>query len=155
MNQKYNIGWYKLAEFVWGKKKEQAIAIFKLLSHSLKDKSLALQLEGDILLSFNDKKAIDVYSKAAKLYHNENKPIHALAIYEHLNKLDPKNLVYYLEKLDLNIQINKQANIELNIKEILDLTKEEKLETFLNQILANKDNGKVLMEIFESYRYLV
>lgn len=155
MNQKYNIGWYKLAEFVWGKKKEQAIAIFKLLSHSLKDKALALQLEGDILLSFNDKKAIDIYSKAAQQYKIDNKPIHALAIYENLNKLEPKNLNYYMEKLDLNIQINEKAKIELNVKEIINLTKQENLEKSLNQILANKDNSKILIGIFETYQNII
>lgn len=97
--EKYNIAWFKLAEFVARGEKERALALYRLLVHSFDDKALAYQLEGDLLLSFNDDAAIDRYCIAAQLYHKQGRLIESAAIYEHLVTLDPENINYLLPML--------------------------------------------------------
>lgn len=107
MNQmssdKFNVAWFKLAEFVIRKEKERALYIFRLLVHSLNDAALIAQLEGDLLLSFNDEKAVDCYIKAAHLYEKSNRIMQAAAIYEHLgaltNQFDIPKLIAFYEQL--------------------------------------------------------
>ena len=62
-SQKYSIAWFKLAECVGRKEKERALAVYRLLSHSIGDEALTTHLEGDILLSFDDDVAIAKYKK--------------------------------------------------------------------------------------------
>lgn len=88
---KYTIAWFKLAEFVTRKEKERALGIYRLLVHSLHDDALALQLEGDLLLSFGDEKALEKYTKAAEAYTNLGKHVHAAGIYEHCLALRPES----------------------------------------------------------------
>jgi tetratricopeptide (TPR) repeat protein len=89
---KFNIAWFKLAEFVARKEKERAFGIYRLLVHSLPHSALAAQLEGDLFLAFNDEKAVSCYIKAAELYHQDGKIIQAIAIYEHCITLFSNNL---------------------------------------------------------------
>ncbi|MBA3954177.1 hypothetical protein H0X48_02565 [Candidatus Dependentiae bacterium] len=95
---KYTVAWFKLAEFVARKEKERALGIYRLLTHSLHDQAVAYQLEGDLLFSFADAKALDSYTKAAELYEQQGKYIQALAIYEHFITLNPLE-VSYAQKL--------------------------------------------------------
>ena len=85
---KFNVAWFKLAEFVARKEKERALGVYRLLVHSLHDESLAAQLEGDLLLAFNDGKALECYEKAACLYERAGKTIQAIAVREHCALLD-------------------------------------------------------------------
>ena len=71
---KFNVAWFKLAEFVGRKEKERALGVYRLLSHSLPDDAFAAQLRGRFLMAFYDEKAVDAYVKAARLYE-KNQPI--------------------------------------------------------------------------------
>ena len=51
---KTSLAWFKLAEFVTRGEKERALSIFRLLAHSIRHDALVVQLEGDILLAFDD-----------------------------------------------------------------------------------------------------
>lgn len=92
-SDKYNVAWFKLAEFVSRGERERALCLYKLLIHSFDDYALAAQLEGDILLSFNDiLAACQKYREAAALYINKKKIIEAAAVYEHILLLDKSSL---------------------------------------------------------------
>lgn len=96
-SDKFNVAWFKLAELVVRKEKERALYIYRLLVHSLQDEALTAQLEGDLLLSFNDEKAIDCYIRAATLYERSDRYIEAIAIYEQI--LSWRSLAEYSDRL--------------------------------------------------------
>lgn len=91
-SEKYNIAWFKLAEFVSRGEKERALAMYRLLSHSLEDKAFVQQLEGDLLLSFNDDAAYYRYGKAVATYLEHGRVAEAVAVYEHMVTLEPTTL---------------------------------------------------------------
>jgi tetratricopeptide (TPR) repeat protein len=109
-SDKYNIAWFKLAEYVSRGEKERALGIYRLLSHSIEDRAFARQLEGDILWSFNDTQAADKYQEAAQLYRQDQRVLQAAAIYEHLVMLVPDSMVY-LEHL-----VELYAHLEIKTK---------------------------------------
>lgn len=78
----YNIAWFKLADFVARGEKERALSVLRLLMHSVSDEALTYQLEGDILLAFNDDSAINRYQAAANLYQKNGKFQQAICIYQ-------------------------------------------------------------------------
>jgi len=82
--QKYQVAWFKLSEFIRRGEKERALGIYKLLMHTVDDTAFAKQLEGDLLLFFNDPGAPESYLAAALLYKKTNKLAQATAVYEHL-----------------------------------------------------------------------
>ncbi len=98
----YSIAWFKLADIVSRGEKERALSVYKLLMHSIQDEAFAYQLEGDILLSFNDDAALDRYHFAANLYVKRCDYQKAIAIYEHaaLYKNDLKILQALLDVYD-------------------------------------------------------
>lgn len=79
----YNVAWFKLADFVARGEKERALIVYKLLMHSVHDKAFSCQLEGDILLAFDDDAALDKYHQAANMYKKDKKLKKAVAVYEH------------------------------------------------------------------------
>jgi len=79
----YSIAWFKLADIVSRGEKERALSVYKLLMHSIQDEAFAYQLEGDILLSFDDDTALDRYHAAANIYKKNGNHQKAIAIYEH------------------------------------------------------------------------
>ena len=90
----HNIAWFKLAEFVTRGEKERALSVYKLLMHSVADQAFAHQLEGDILLAFDDAAAVDRYHNAANIYKKQKNYQKAIAVYEHVasSKQDLNNL---------------------------------------------------------------
>ena len=108
-SNKYSVGWYKLAEFVVKKEKERALGILRLLAHSLNDSAFASQLEGDLLSSFQDPKAVDCYVKAAQLFEKSSKTIEAVSVYEHLLTISPET-IEYLQKLLVLYQVLGNEN---------------------------------------------
>lgn len=78
----YNIAWFKLADFVARGEKERALSVLRLLMHSVSDEALTYQLEGDILLAFQDDLALDRYRTAANLYQKIGKFQQAICIYQ-------------------------------------------------------------------------
>jgi len=95
----HSIAWFKLADFVSRGEKERALSIYRLLVHSIADKAFAHQLEGDILLAFDDYVAIEHYHLAANLYKKEHDYQKAIAVYKHvvLVKKDLKALEAILD----------------------------------------------------------
>ena len=83
-SDKYSVAWFKLAEFVGRGEKERALGLYRLLMHSFDDRAFTYQLEGDLLLSFNDEEAQDRYIQAARLYQEDGNVFKAVAVYEHL-----------------------------------------------------------------------
>jgi hypothetical protein len=88
-SNKYSVAWFKIADFVTRGQKERALGLHRLLAHSIGDNALNLQLEGDILLSCNDNRALEKYQAAALYYQKEERLCQALAIYEHILLLRP------------------------------------------------------------------
>lgn len=86
---KYNVAWFKLAEFVVRGEKERALGLYRLLIHSFDDKALAAQLEGDLLLAFNDESAVLRYEEAAYTYYKTERYVEAIAMFETLLNLKP------------------------------------------------------------------
>lgn len=86
-----SVAWYKLADLIARGEREKALSIYRLLAHSLENKAYALQLEGDILWSFDDPGAYEKYKQAAFLYKKEKRWIDAIAVCEHLLNNDPNN----------------------------------------------------------------
>ena len=84
-NESCTIAWFKLADFIARGEKERALTVHKLLMHSVQNEALAYQLEGDILLAFDDDAAIDRYHIAANLYKKAGKIQQAVSIYEHVS----------------------------------------------------------------------
>ncbi len=86
-----SVAWYKLADLIARGEREKALSVYRLLAHSLVNKAYALQLEGDILWSFDDPSAYEKYKQAAFLYKKEKRWIDAIAVCEHLLCADPNN----------------------------------------------------------------
>ncbi|MDP3788570.1 MAG: hypothetical protein Q8Q60_04640 [Candidatus Chromulinivorax sp.] len=102
-SESHNIAWFKLADIVSRGEKERALSVYKLLMHSIADQAFAYQLEGDILLAFDDNNAIDRYHAAANLYKKNGDYQKAIAVYEHaaLCKNDVKILEALLDIYDV------------------------------------------------------
>jgi hypothetical protein len=83
-SESYTIAWFKIADFVARGEKERALHMYRLLMHSVPEPAISYQLEGDILLAFDDITALERYHKAAHLYKESGKIKQAIAVYEHV-----------------------------------------------------------------------
>lgn len=109
---KYNVAWFKLAECVSRGEKERALGVYRLLAHSLNDAAFARQLQGDILLSFQDQAgALEHYRTAARLYQEDGRLLEAAAIHEHLVSLVPHKRETLLSLLNLYCLLRNTAKI--------------------------------------------
>ena len=95
-----SVAWFKLAECVSRGEKERALAVYRLLSHSIGDEAIALQLEGDILHSFGDNEAEERYLGAISLYQRDGRTIEATAVYEKLVHSLPAREDYAMPLID-------------------------------------------------------
>jgi len=101
-SEKYNVAWFKLADCVARGEKIRALGVYRLLSHSLPDKALVRQLEGDLRLSFQDRfDALNLYQQAAELYKIDGRLFESAGVYEHLCVLDPHQISYYQALIDI------------------------------------------------------
>lgn len=93
-SESYNVAWFKLADFVARGEKERALSVLRLLMHSISNEALTYQLEGDILLAFDDFAALERYQTAATLFKKSGKFQQAVSVYHHalLFKEDEKIL---------------------------------------------------------------
>ncbi len=105
-HDKYTVAWFTLAECVARGEKVRALAVYRLLAHSIDDPAFRRQLEGDILLAFKDTPlAITKYIEAAALYEEQGRYAAAAGLYEHICELNPtmvdsmQKLSAYYEKL--------------------------------------------------------
>lgn len=137
-SDKYNVAWFKLAEFVARGERERALGLYKLLAHSFDDRALAYQLEGDILLSFKDEvAACQKYRYAADLYKKDIRIIEAAAVYEHLITLDPQcreNLIQIIQLYEvLNISSRLVTHLDCLCQIFIDNEEFEQLEFLMNE----------------------
>ncbi len=110
-SEKYNVAWFKLADCIARGEKERALGVYRLLAHSFDDPALARQLHADILLSFKDERAQEAYQEAAVLYRERDRLIEAAAVYEHLVTLDPNNVFYRVEIIELYQQLGIASKV--------------------------------------------
>jgi tetratricopeptide (TPR) repeat protein len=152
---KYNVAWFKLAEFVARGEKERALGLYRLLVHSFDDHALACQLEGDLLLSFNDKEAIEKYLEAAVLYEKQGRLMEAVAIYEHIITLEAQS-EYSLKKVLViyEEQGNKDRSIEI-LKMISFLYVDEKKYEVLAEFIKNKEQCYSSTSLAILYEHIV
>ncbi len=99
-----SISWFKLAEFVERGEKERALGIYKLLALSINDLAFTYQLEGDILLAFDDQQATAKYLQAAEHYIKQNNFNAAIGTLNHLAILNPTNQMAWNMLSDLYLK---------------------------------------------------
>ena len=117
-NAETNVAWFKLAELIARKEREKALNVYRLLSHSLDDKAYALQIEGDILKSFDVRDATEKYQQAAFLYKKEQRWVNAIGIYEHLLSRDQSNLDFLVTVVDLYAKLDWEEKCKKHLQEM-------------------------------------
>jgi len=135
-SEKYNIAWFKLSECVARGEKERALGVYKLLSHSIDDAAFAAQLEGDLLLAFEDNTATEKYKAAAKLYTKKQRFVEAAAVYEHLVTLQPGIDDHVLHLIQLYQILNFTQKLEHHLKKTIDELVQDNNPTRLNAFLV-------------------
>ncbi len=120
LSEKYNVAWFKLADCIARGEKERALGVYRLLAHSFDDPALARQLHADILLSFKDERAQEAYQEAAVLYRERDRLIEAAAVYEHLVTLDPNNVFYRVEIIELYQQLGIASKVSKYLYKLVD-----------------------------------
>lgn len=150
---KYNIAWFKLAEFVTRKEKERALGIYRLLSHSLHNQALSAQLEGDILLAFHDERALECYTKAAHLYQESNQLSQAAVLLEHVAYISANYLHYAPLLVEMYTALLNQPKMvhytACYIEELLKNAHLEQATTFAQEISTKLDTTHTTM-LFEA-----
>ncbi len=127
-NAETNIAWFKLAELIARKEREKALNVYRLLSHSLEDKAYALQIEGDILKSFDVRDATEKYQQAAFLYKKEQRWVNAVGIYEHLISRDPENLEFLAALVDAYAKLDWEEKCTPHLHAMFNLLSSHKPE---------------------------
>ena len=138
-SNKYNLAWFKLAEFVSRGEKEKALGIFRLLSHSLHDVAYIYKLKGDILFAFNDEQAEEFYSQAASFYRKGNNKYEAISLYLNLLTVDPDSEHYLESLMDLYEEMDIEEKSIKGIKFLLDLYINKKDFVKISNILKTLD----------------
>lgn len=152
IGQKYSIAWFNLNRFILRGEREKVLNIYKLLSRSIDDSALNLQLEGDILNAFCDSSALEKYINSAKIYLKQNRISEAITVYEKISLLtDDQNL---LEKLlDLYFQNKNHKKIDSLLNEKLNLLLEKEhseLQIFLAKLNSiNEEYYKKALSLLE------
>ena len=152
---KYTIAWFKLAECVSRGEKERALGVYRLLSHSLDDSALICQLEGDIFLSFNDKKqAVTNYYQAAQLYKKDNRMLEAAAVYEHLLTIQPEDKKYRTVIIHLYNQLNIQSKVKEHVIFLVDHLLQNEQFDEIERIMEKIDPGirMVIKQVYDEYK---
>ncbi|RTL06635.1 hypothetical protein EKK58_04880 [Candidatus Dependentiae bacterium] len=156
-NGAYSIAWFKIAECVLRGEKERALGVHRLLSHSLDDQALAMQLEGDIMLACGDiDRALQVYNDAALCYISLKKYEQAAGIYEHMLFLKPTDDLLYnaLLKVYIAASINQHI-IRMAISYIILLNENNNIPKIKNiteevlAVLSKKDQVSFASDFFK------
>jgi tetratricopeptide (TPR) repeat protein len=124
-----SVAWFRLAELISRGEKEKALNLYRLLSHSFDDRAYALQVEGDILWSFEDNIALDKYKQAAFLYKKEQKVTAAMSVYEHLLTLQPNNYEVIGSLLIVYIKLDWLEKVKNRFDLAKELFKSNKIST--------------------------
>lgn len=147
----YNIAWFKLAECVSRGEKERALGVYRLLSHSIGDAAFVLQLEGDLLLAFDDKEqAIEKYRSAIQTYQQDNRWLEAAGVYEHIISIEPHKYEHHINILYPYDQLKVQKKIHAHIERAMDLLSKECNDLLLQQGLAQI---QALNDAYYQYAY--
>jgi hypothetical protein len=102
LTDKKTVAWFTLAECVSRGERERAFGVYRLLSHSLDDRALAAQLEGDLFAAFKmPYEAIEKYACALRLYKQAGKFLEAAAVGEHMQLLQPEESSHMQQLLEL------------------------------------------------------
>lgn len=81
----YAKAWQALTKAITCKQKDRALGIYRLITRTFDNKAIAMQLEGDILLAFNDTQAaLEKYTQAAQRYQTQGDDVKARMINEHI-----------------------------------------------------------------------
>lgn len=147
-NAKTNIAWFKLAELVARKEREKALNVYRLLSHSLEDKAYALQIEGDILRSFDTHDATEKYQQAAFLYRKEQRWVNAVGIYEHLISKDQGNLEYLIALIDVYAKLDWEEKCTKHLVTLFVYLNSHKYQPELDKVY------KTMQLVFRQHREL-
>ncbi len=116
-HDKYNVAWFTLAECIARGERVRALGVYRLLSHSINNTAFAKQLEGDILLAFQDKDAaLAKYKEAADLYQKEGKLLEAVAVYEHMRDIDSNKFEYLDRIVELYTVLRIESKVIANLK---------------------------------------
>jgi len=157
-SDKYNVAWFKLAQYVSRREKERALGVYRLLSHSISDAAYACQLEGDILLAFNDEQAEHKYLKAAQLYAQQQQLLHAIAMYENLLLFKPKNIYYVLPLVTLYIEVQKQERVDAMLELLGTVFHTVSSSATLQEcgnLICHVQDIKIKLKLYEQYLFAV
>ncbi len=144
--EKHQVAWFKLSEFIRRGEKERALGIYKLLMHTVDDSAFAKQLEGDLLLFFNDPNTAQSYLAAAQLYKKQHKLAQATAIYEHLVAQFPQNHAFLESLITCYLELNHPTRITLSFQRLINpLIQAQSLQTIIKAV----DDISILLEKHE------
>ena len=102
LSEKSSLAWFKLAEYVGRKEKERALALYRLLIHSLGENvAFIKKLEADLLFHFDHKEAETLYLTAAHVYKQMGSNREAFLLYRFLAFHYPDSLHYKEQSLEL------------------------------------------------------
>ncbi len=141
-----SISWFKLAEFVERGEKERALGIYKLLALSINDIAFTYQLEGDILLAFEDQLANSKYLQAVEHYIKQNNIPAAIGTLNHLVILTPNHDLAWdmLGELYLKHCLNKITIHLRNLINYQKITQAQKCITNAIQVYQKEPNLSAL-----------
>jgi hypothetical protein len=142
-----SISWFKLAEFVERGEKERALGIYKLLALSLSDLAFSYQLEGDILLAFEDEQAINKYFQAVEYYLKQNNIVAAIGTLNHIVILNPNYHTAWdmLTNLYLAHELDKLA---IHIKNMINHKQLDHAKSCITKAVTNHLKNKNQLDLF-------
>jgi tetratricopeptide (TPR) repeat protein len=150
-NGNASVAWFKLADLIARKEREKALNVYRLLSHSLQDRAYALQLEGDVLWSLDDRSALERYKQAAFLYQKDKRWVEAIAIYEHLLTIEQDNDAVLATLIPCYAMANWHDIFQDRIKQLCTLVHDQRIaeqqfikimQDIIGAIQETEDHGK-------------
>lgn len=146
---RYSIAWFKLAECVSRREKERALGVYRLLSHSIDDQAFKYQLEGDLLLSFNDtQQAAEKYLHAIHNYKQTDRLFEMAALYGHLITIQPDKHEYHAHMVNIYHELKLDSKVFSYLESALNLLIQESNPMALSQFLSTM---KILSETYHEY----
>ena len=146
---RYSVAWFKLAECVSRGEKERALGVYRLLSHSIDDQAFKYQLEGDILLSFNDiQQATEKYLQAINSYKQTERLFEMAALYGHLITIQPNKHEHHVHMVNIYHELKLESKVFSHIEAALDLLVQEPNPMILSQFLSTI---QILSENYHEY----
>lgn len=116
----YQVAWFKLSNLIQRKEKERALGIHRLLMHTIDNPAFAKQLEGDLLVAFNDLDARNSYTESARLYRTKHQLSHATAVYEQLVKIFPHEPLFLQTLVTYYLELNHPTRIVLSLENLIE-----------------------------------